>query len=188
MAIHIPEEAFKNGVLHRQVHRPLLDDLEHTLELAGIPPEFIWRSARDFCSEDEIDWLTHINHPSDYGLAILHHSGKTHKPVIDRMMAMASALTRNFKESKVTTVQVLLESLKDGSYEDPRVLLVPNFCMPSTETGKVADWHIPALLDVLYRRMSKNLKTVIYIGSMDNLEKLYGTAFREHVQAHFSLI
>jgi len=86
------------------------------------------------------------------------------------------------------SVRDVIHRLPDDNMPQPTVLLIPNFCMDKGDGGHIAQWEISSLLGLLYTRLARNLKTVIYIGSMASLADNYGSAFRTHVEAHYSQV
>lgn len=182
----IPEEIFEIGILNREYHARLLADLKRFAEKAGIPPYFVWSKLSEYCTDDDLAWVKRMRAGSDHGLV---YTGTQFKvPVEDKMMAIAGACLRNFIDARVMTVQDVLSALKDDAMQHPTLLLVPNFCMSNEDVSGVASWQAASLLGWLYSRMAKDLKTVLYIGSMAHLEKVYGEAMARHIRAHYCIL
>lgn len=118
---------------------------------------------------------------------LIYHGDVFEIPVEDKMMAIAGACLRNYIDARVLTVQNVLQMLKNNTMPDCTVCLVPNFCMSNMDNKSVAPWEAAALLGWLYSRMAKNLKTVLYVGSMTSLEVSYGAAMLKHVKAHYAI-
>lgn len=185
----VPEEAFKSGILNKEFHERLLVDIDAVIEVAGIPPEYLWSRLSEHCRVDEVEWMKNIRKHTNHGLALVNggQKGKPAKPAIDRMMALTGACLRNYIDSRVMPLQDVLARLKDDAMPSPTVLMIPNFCLSQNDGGHIAPWQISALLGLLYSRLSKNLKTVVYVSSLDAVEKAYGESFRQHLEAHFQL-
>lgn len=181
----IPEEVFEIGILDKEYHARLLLDLERHAAKAGIPPEFIWSRMSVYCTADEVAWVKRMRLGKDHGLCYV---GEFSVPVEDKMMAVTGTCLRNFIDARVMPVQEVLSNLKSDHMPYPTVLLIPNFCLSKGEGGDIAQWQSSALLGMLYSRLAKNLKTVLYIGSEQALEKNYGEAFLKHIKAHYTLI
>lgn len=185
MTIKIPAEAFEQKILDSTYHERLIADLPHLCQIAGIPPQMVWSRLSDFCTGDDLTWVRALKKTELLGLA---YTGTTNPPVSDKLMAIAGACLRNYIDARVMAVQDVLTYLKNDTMPAPTVLLIPNFCLDKGEGGDIAQWHISSLLGLLYSRHTKNLKTVLYIGSLTSLEKNYGTAFRQHIETHFIVL
>lgn len=186
MKLNIPEEVFEIGILNRQYHDRLLADLERLAAKAGIPPEFVWAKLSKYCTDAEVTWVKEMRRGDTHGMAYV--GNKTKVPVEDKMMAITGACLRNYTDARIMSVQDVIHRLHEDNMPQPTVLLIPNFCMDKGDGGHIAQWEISSLLGLLYSRLARNLKTVIYVGSMASLADNYGSAFRTHVEAHYSLI
>lgn len=187
MIASVPEEAYTSGVLNKEFHDRLIRDIDVVSESAGIPPKFLWSKMSEMCQEADIEWVKSIPKSMDHGLVMV-GSGfkKADHPVTDRMMAMAGAFLRNYIEAKVMPLQDVLTALKNDSMPSPTILLIPNFCLANTDGGSVAPWQIGSLLGLLYSRLSRNQKTVVFVSSIECVEKAYGESFKAHFQSHFA--
>lgn len=183
--LQIPPEVFEIGILDREYHARLLADLERFAAKAGIPPEFVWSRMSQYCTQEEVAWVKRMRMGKDHGLCLV---GDFQVPIEDQMMAIAGACLRNFIDARVMPVQEVLSHLKSDSMPYPTVLLIPNFCLSKGDGGDIAQWQSSSLLGMLYSRLAKNLKTVLYIASESALEKNYGEAFVKHITAHYTLI
>lgn len=186
MSICIPEEVFEIGILNREYHDRLLADLKRFAAKAGIPPDFVWSKLSQYCTDADMAWVRGMRDGNDHGL--IYEGTEFHVPVEDKMMAIAGACLRNYIDARVMTVQDVLNRLKDDNMPAPTLILVPNFCMSKDDVNSVAPWQAAALLGWLYSRLAKNLKTVLYVGSMPTLEKAYGEAMARHLKAHYTII
>lgn len=183
---YIPEEVFELNILNREYHERLLADIDRVAERAGVPIQFVWSKLSAYCTDDDAAWVRSMRQGHDAGLA---YTGKvSKKPVPDRMMAITGVCLRNYMDARFMTVQQVTQALKAGTMPNPTVLLIPNFCMGQQGVDDIPQWEVSALLGILYSRLAKNLKTVLYIGSMAALEKNYGVAFKQHIQAHYTVI
>lgn len=186
MQTHIPEEVFSIGILDVEYHDRLLADLNRFSEKAGIPPQYVWSKLSSYCTDKDITWVRKMREGTDHGLVYVGNTGKV--SVEDKMMAIAGACLRNYIDARVMTVQDVLSKLKNDSMPYPTLVLVPNFCMASTDASGVASWQAAALLGWLYSRLARNLRTVLYVGSLSALESLYGEAVVRHLKAHYTFI
>lgn len=181
----VPEEVFAEKRLDKTFHARLLIDLDRFAETAGIPPVMVWSRLNEFCSPEEVDWVRHIKQSETVGMVFV---GAFGMPVEDKMMAIAGACLRNYIDARVMSVQDVIVRIKEQTMPNPSVLLIPNFCLEKGDGGDIAQWNISSLLGLLLSRLSKNLKTVLYVGSMAALEKNYGESFRKHIASHYQLI
>lgn len=189
MKIQVPDQAFKSGLLDKTYHDRLLADLERITLTAGIPPHYVWARLSDYCPAEDGQWVKSLKRNAEQGLAFVGGKGKKFSPPIeDKMMAMTGACLRNYIDARMMPVQEVIRALKEDSMPSPTVLLIPNFCLDKGDGGNIAQWEISSLLGLLYSRMARNLKTVIYVGSMTSLEANYGEAFKSHIQSHYHLI
>lgn len=189
MKVEIPESVFEIGILNKEYHDRLIADLERIAERAGIPPHFVWSKLSAYCTEEDVQWVRAMRKGTQHGLAYVGGKGKKFNvPVEDKMMAITGACLRNYIDARMMAVQEVIAALKEDAMPRPTVLLIPNFCLDRGDGGNIAQWEISSLLGLLYTRLAQNLKTVIYLGSMQALEANYGEAFKTHIQAHYHLI
>lgn len=181
----IPSEVFEIGILNKDYHQKLIADLERIAEKAGIPDYMVWSRLSQYCTDKDVAWVKHIRKGDDNGLAYV---GEFSVPVEDKMMAIAGACLRNYIDAKVMPVQEVIARLKNDTMPSPTVLLIPNFCLDQGDGGEIAQWQISSLLGMLYSRLAKNLKTVLYIGSLASLQKNYGVSFRKHIEHHYKTV
>lgn len=183
--LQIPQEAFSAGLLSKSFHDRLIADLPQLSAKAGIPPKFVWAPLSQYCQSDDLAWVRSIRDDETAGLAYI---GKTNPTVETKMMAITGACMRNYIDARLMTVQDVLSRLKADNMPSPTVLLVPNFCLDKAEGGDIPSWQVSSLLGLLYGRMAKGLKTVLYCGSLAALEKSYGQPFREHIESHYTIV
>lgn len=184
--IDIPDEVFEIGILNREYHDRLLADLKRFANKAGIPPEFVWSKMSKYCTDDDMTWVRKMREGKDNGLVYVGTGFDV--PVEDKMMAIAGACLRNYIDAQVMSVQEISARLKNDNMPNCTVCLVPNFAMSSLDLASVAPWQAAALLGWLYSRMAKNLKTVLYVGSFNSLDKEYGEAMVKHIKVHYKVI
>lgn len=181
----IPQEVFASGLLNKAYHDRLIADLPSLAQTAGIPARFVWAPLSKYCNGAAFDWVANMASSESAGMVYI---GKMPTPVEDTMMAITGAFMRNYLDARMMTVQDVLARLKTDSMPEPRVLLIPNFCLDKAEGGDIASWQVANLLGLLYSRMAKDLKTILYCGSIASLEKAYGSAFRDHIEAHYRIV
>lgn len=171
--------------MDKEFHARLLLEIERFTETAGIVPAMVWSRMAEYCTEEEIEWVRRMRQDKTNGMVYV---GSPNVPVEDKMMAIAGACLRNYIDARVMPVQDVIARLRADTMPHPTVLLIPNFCIEKGEGGDIAQWHISSLLGLLYSRLAKNLKTVLYVGSWASLEKNYGEAFKKHIASHYHII
>lgn len=184
-AMAIPEEVFNIGILDKEYHERLLADLDRVSEIAGIPSYFVWSKLSEFCSTEDVAWVKGIRKGKDHGLVYV---GTFETPIEDRMMAIAGACLRNYIDARMMSVQEVINRLKGDTMPQPTVLLIPNFCLSKADGGDIPVWQTSSLLGLLYTRLARGLKTVMYVGSMETLQHTYGESFKKHLIAHYKII
>ena len=178
------QEAIEAGLIDEREHEQLLADINGVLRQAGIPQEYVWTSIREFCSDEEIDFVASLK-KDDCPIGMV-YMGEFNKPAVnERMMAITGACLRNYINAKVMTVQDVLGALKTGSMPSPTVLLIPNFFMGKGSGGHIADWEKSDLLGLLYKRHQEGKKTVIYVSDKKDLAKEYGKPFVDHIHGKY---
>jgi len=181
----IPAEVFESHLMDRDHHDRLIADLPKVVEVAGIQPKFVWSRLSQYCSGTELKWVANIRSKDSNGLA---YTGKTEVPIEDKMMAITGACLRNYIDARMMSIQEVLARTKDGDMPFPTVLLIPNFFLNRLEGETVPSWQVSNLLGMLYARLSKDLKTIVYVGNMDELGKAYGLPIQDHITTHFVVI
>lgn len=189
----IPQEMFDLNILSREYHDRLLANVGGFARVANIPVHFVWAKLSDYCTEEDLNWVRRMRAGKDTGLVYVGYqkqNKKTDVPVTieSRMMAITGALLRNYIDARVMPLQSVLNHLQNETMPSPTVLLIPNFFLSSNDGGKIAPWDISSLLGLLYTRMAQDLKTVLYVSDFKELEKQYGTSFKDHLLAHYKQI
>lgn len=184
----IEQKAYASHLLIKDVHGPLVRDIENVARSAGIPVPMIWTSAKDYCDDDELDYTRTLPQHVEEGLYGYLYTGKDHaNPVAMRMMALAGACVRNFINAKVMTVQDVIAALKKEAMPRPTVLFVPNFYVGKEQGGSVPGWQATQLLGLLLNRQAEGLQTYVYVEDMGAMEATYGEAVANHLRAYFKL-
>lgn len=178
---------YKSQVLDPEKHMRLVQDISRIADMANIPSIYIYTSMITYCSQKEIEWVKAMRRHQDDGITGAVFVGKT-PGLEDRMMAMAGCLIRNFVDARVYTVQGVIEKLRGNNLPECRVLLIPNFFLLKDSGGDIPSWHISSLLGMLYSRFSKGLFTIMYVQDMQRLGEAYGSAFKNHLESHFTEI
>lgn len=184
-AVVPPKEVFDIGILNKEYHAALLNDVERFAATAGIPPSFVWSRLSQYCTEKEVLWVKRMRMGADHGMC---YTGEFKVPIEDKMMAVAGACLRNYIDARVMPLQEVLARLKDDSMPHPTVLLIPNFCLAKGDGGDIPQWQSSSLLGLLYSRLARNLKTVLYVSQLPALEKHYGSACLKHINAHYTMV
>lgn len=186
----IPDTAF-GTVLDREIHGPLIRDIQAVARSANIPQSMIWTSMEENCSSAEIEYVTKLRTWAErgkFGLAYIGVPPKKSKSIPTRMHLAAAACVRNYINAKVVSLQSVISHLKEDSLPNPSVLLIPDFCVGHSEGGKVPEWIIHGLLSMLYDRHSAGLQTFVYVKSGEDLKNGLGGAFVDHIQDNFAIV
>jgi len=181
----IPDEVFSIGILSHEYHERLIADLDRVAEVAGIPKQFVWSKVSEYCTEPEVAWIKRMRKGQDHGLAYI---GKKSKPISDKMMAIVGACLRNYIDARLMTVQEVLLRLKNDTMPQPTVLLIPNFSLEKKDGGDIPQWQVSSLLGLLYTRLARGLKTVVFISDMNSLSMFYGESFKKHIDSHYTKV
>jgi hypothetical protein len=169
------------SVLDGEEHERLLQDIQNVAFTARVPVSMLHKSARPYLTEDELDWLLHIRRHPDDGVAGLCIIGKTEVPVDVKMMAMVSALVRNFIDARIVPVTELLGEV----LPNPKVMVIPNFCT-SFDGKPLPSWQIQKLHSMLVDRFVHECPTILYVQNMDKMEQLYGTAVHDFIDYNYT--
>lgn len=186
MSALLREQAIESGLIDIGTHEMLLDDIQGVLRQAGIQEKYVWTPIRDYCEEDEVNYVATLNDPDAPAIGMVYIGNINGASVNDRMMAIAGTCLRNYINAKVMTVQDVLLSLKtDSMPSNVSVLLIPNFFIGKKEGGTIANWEISALLGMLYKRQQEGKKTILYVSDENALEAEYGKPFIDHMDGKF---
>jgi hypothetical protein len=177
---------YESGVLKREHHERMVEDLAEVCKIAGIPKYFTYTAFSDHCGDKEREWLKTIRSPED-GQAGMVFTGSVVN-VEDRMMAIVGACLRNYLDARLVTVQEILKMEKAHKNFEPPLICIPNFFLQKSSGGDIATWEVSTLLGWLHRRFAADLQTVLYIADMQLLKSQYGVAFYDHITAHFKIV
>lgn len=173
-------------VLDKVRHERLLMDIDHICQVANIPKGMITHSATEFCAPEELEWLRNFRIHQAEGKGLLLTGA--HSPSVEqKMMAMTAALLRNFIDARVLSINRVIECLEEGSAPDASVLLIPNFHRKHAEGRVFQAWKIQAVYDLLLSRLAQGKINVLYVESMSDMAKEYGSAFADHLALHYKI-
>ena len=186
------------AVLDRQYHARLLADIDGVCRVAGVKKELISHPAKWYCSKGEVAWLRDFRARVASGSAGLmlvgpNHNGKNAAgdlgtvnvtPAL-KMMAMAAALLRNYIDARVLSVTTLIEDDEVGDVPDPTVLLVPDFYVDFEGGKQLPAYKAQRLYSILMDRYVASRATILYVQSVGGLEKNYGGAMKDFLDAHW---
>ena len=186
MSAVLKEQAIESGLIDPVAHEMLLADIQGVLRQANIPERFVWTPIRDYCNEDEIDYVSTLKDSEAKAIGMVYIGNIEGASVNDRMMSIAGTCLRNYINAKVMTVQDVIHALKNDSMpSNVSVLLIPNFFIGKKGGGKIANWEISALLGMLYKRQQEGKKTILYVSNKKALEAEYGKTFINHLDGKF---
>jgi hypothetical protein len=144
-------------------HRRLVADQQQVCERSGVPWRYIEQSAVVHCQGTELAWLMAFHEHGRPGLVLVGDRA------IDRIMAIAGALVRNFVDARVRTAQQVMDDPVQAT-----VLLVPN--LHTLESKDLPAWKAEKLYDQLLDRFRQDLPTVVWVHSLQAVKADLGVA------------
>jgi hypothetical protein len=185
--LEIPDEVFEIGLLDREYHARLLQGLEKWTAIAGIPPRFVWSKLSTYCTAKDVAWVKKLRRDDFRG--VVYTGNPENLQIENMMMAITGACLRNYMDARFMTVQSILQQLKDETMDNPTVVLIPNFCdVMASDKKLLTSVHSAVLLGWLYSRLSKNLKTIMYVGSMEAVIHMYGKTMWNHLKSQYVVL
>lgn len=176
---------YEPGLLDPNKHQKLVENLERVCAAGRIPPLYVYGCPLSkFCAGLDLDWVREFYAWPGKSVAGLAYVGAV-SGVEDRMMAIAGALTRNYIEARVLTVQEVIAYVKDDDTPLCSCLLIPNFYLPNDQGGKLPDWQVSMLTSCLMARFARGLQTVLYITNEKKMTLDYGAMLASHVDGHY---
>lgn len=174
-------DPWDSGVLDRDVHVPLVRDLDRLAMQAGIHPRWVCESMKDHVGPPEVQWAVKFRKPgAGRGLVYLgSFAPEAGAPVVDRCSALCGMLMRNFIDARVRTPGDIVDEPGARAWS---CLLLPNFCPEGVE---LAPWKRQAVGEVVTARAGDRLQTVLYAPDFDAIETVYGRSLRELVARTF---
>jgi hypothetical protein len=165
------------SVLDQSRHARLIADIDHICAIARVPRLYVETSMKQHCDAAEVEYVVNFRlyRASVGGLVI-----SEKKNPDTRIMAICGAFVRNFIDARVYSLTDILEAVQDKDVPEPTVMLIPNLYVPS-----LPKWKSSLLYDVLLRRLTSNLPTVVAVESMMDLRKDYGETFFQHLTSHY---
>lgn len=185
----IVQQAYHDEVLDEAVHSRLVQDIDRISMTSNIPVGMILKSMKDYCTEEEVEWVKHLwTRDENEKMNLAYIGSNTDKPIETRMMAMGGACLRNFIDARLYTAQEMVRGIDQGKTPNPSVLMIPNFFIGKDQGGHISSWHVSSLLGLLISRLAAKRVTVLYIDNLKALEAEYGKAFVQHVKNYYHLI
>jgi len=188
-------DPYATGVLKEDVHDMLVKNLSNYSREAGIHPRWVWTPLSQTCSSDVVDYVKMFNiYRSEgvrHGIMFTRAFDGQGKPD-EQLAAIAGALMRNFIKPRFMTLHSVLEALDGGDPINETCLLIPNFCLSKAEAGGKGDalpgFKIQKLYDLLVKRGNLGLQTMLYVTSLDHLSEEYGSAMRDFLHSHLTVV
>jgi hypothetical protein len=171
----------QSQVIDPTYHAQLLSAIDEVTAHAGISKSYLYRSATEVCSENELGWLKGFRtyQASNSGGVCIHGAGDR---IPSRFMAMAAALVRNYIHARVVSLSDFLD--QDNDPMDGTVLFIPNFYQKAD--GKpLTSWQIQVLYDRLTKRFLGGKMTVVYVEDLPQMTKQYGPLIADLVTHEF---
>ena len=168
------------SILDPVAHARLIRELLEVLRVANVPPQFVHSSAKSYCSETELDWLTNFHEQREAGVAGLAMIGV--EAPENRCMAICGALLRNFVDARLVPLNVLIDDPQAGM--SASVLVIPNFYM-RTYGKAIPAWKVQPIYDVLLARMTAVKPSVLFIESLKDMEAQWGPGMASLIKNHY---
>jgi hypothetical protein len=153
---HTLSTAIESGIINEEEHRPLLDDLQHFVERAGITTETFYTPMTG-CPEKVIKYVKQyrrMKYVSTFGLAFI--GSPAHVP--SYMAKMVACYLRNFTDATLC----ILDTAINDSVRNRSVLAIPDFYLMDPN-----QWRRDKMLTLLVEREAKQLQTIIGMSSGD---------------------
>ena len=158
-------------------HARLYADVTMYARLAGIRKEWIWEPLEGRVGANERKWVSHFRGHQDRGTSGILWLGA---PPAQKMPAVVGALTRNFIDARLRTIEELVED-ETGAAHAP-ALFIPDFCLGDTPlTPSVRQ----ALTGILLRRATDGQQTGLYAVSFSSIQNAYGDAVAALLQESY---
>ncbi len=166
------------SILDKEYHAKLIANLAKISYESNVPVTFITQSAKDYCTQVQLDWLKDYKNKTN--LCLVGDSTSTPET---QCAALAAALIRNYIDAKMVTLQSILKD----EVLDANVLFVPNFYRTS-DSKALAEWQCSLLYDFLSCRFMAGKRTVLHIDNLDAMAKAYGKSFTRHIKEVYEVI
>ena len=120
-------DPYMSGVLDKEIHSRLVQDIDNIAATAAIQPEWICHPLEDSVTPLTLSWVKGFHRRIHGGCSGLVLKGRRYDFAARNVSAIAGALLRNFVNAQVVTTQNLYSLLKRGEAPDPTCLLIPEF-------------------------------------------------------------
>ena len=183
-------DPFASGVLKQDVHSRLVADLPAVAKDASIMPEWIWKPLAKSVGQTEYSYVVKFRqHRANRAGGLCYVGRNPSQTIDDRMSAITGALVRNFIRAKVMTLEQVLAHFDDHGAPPHSCIAIPNFFIEKgLGGGKLADWKIGQLMDLLTQRRIAGLQTVVYVSDLDCLANEYGVGFANLIKQHYIVV
>lgn len=153
---HTLQTAIARKLIEEEEHQPLLDDLQHFVERAGITTEtFFTPLDVTGCPADVIDYVEkyrRMPYTGTFGLAFI--GSPAHVP--SYMAGMVGAYLRNFIDATLCTLDTAIRD----NVRNRSVLAIPDFYLMDPN-----QWKRDKMLTLLVERETKRLQTIVCIST-----------------------
>jgi hypothetical protein len=162
-------------------HKRIISDMEHVLTTANLPEKYLHESMIPHCHSTEVNWVRNFRafRKTHAGLIIIGGDDPE-----TRCHAICGALIRNFIDARIITLNTVIENMDTGDIPNPTVLIMPNLFVEMHGKG-LTSWQTQGMYDVFLARYSSRRPSIMYVQSMEKLEKAYGSVFAGHLNTHY---
>lgn len=179
---------YKPGLLDPEFHQKLVENIDRICSMGRIPALYVYGvPLSKYCDEADRKYVEGFRSWKKKGVAGMAYVGGV-PHIADRMMAIAGALTRNYVEAQVMTIQEVIQSVKDNNTPTSTCLLIPNFYLPKDQGGSIPDWQVSMVMAMLMERFAQGVQTVIYVQDLNKLERDYGRPMLEFIRDHLYIV
>jgi len=166
-------EQHATGVLDKDVHRRLLQDLDHVAEDAGIDKSWVAIPMGQVCRESLVRWVRRFKfHPGERRHSVLVTCPD--EAADDVCGAVAGALLRNFIRVRVMTLHELVTAYREGEALDATCVVVPRCAPQSVGSEYQRALVTQTIFDVLGARRRGRMQTMFTASSERRVLDAYG--------------
>lgn len=160
------EQAFESGVLNKQEHVRLIDNIDKVCERAGIQKHFVWTPLAESCPDpDEQKWVREFPQLATTGCFGLIYLGLGTEPIEYRMQGIAGCLLRNFVNARLMRWDAIIAYMQENSGPPAdSCVLVPE-TLPTG--GNYPAWRLEMIMSFVMTRYRMEKQTVLYHAGLD---------------------
>lgn len=175
--------------LEREHHQPIMDDLEHLAERAGLPPSdwpLVWTPLDREVYAQEVRWVERYPEVKGIKAGVVYLGTGWDPTVRRRVHALTACFLRNFVDARVVYLRDLTAALAERQDPEGTMVLVPDFFDPADRS--LPGWLVEEVAGWLTARVGRGKQTVVGVTTLSGMTRAWGRKVPDLLRDEFLVL